>query len=114
MIDDVAIELPLKKTVCAAIKQQSKAGVEFKVRDPLDNISDILNRSLDPKYLPPSEAQINYAFLIAGALNLMITGETLATKGACHAFISAHVDAFRLSMKGSPAKVPTRKKPGNT
>lgn len=97
MIDDVAVELPLRRSVCAAIRHQAHSGVDFRVKDPFEKISDTLNQSLDSKYVPPSEAQVNYVFVIAGVLNIPVAPEVVASKASCHAFISSHVDDFRAS-----------------
>ena len=96
LIDEVGIEVPIRRSVCVALKQQAQAGVDFKLKDPFEKISDIVHTSLDAAFVPPSEAQVNYVYVIAGALNLPVTPETIATKSSCHAFISKHVDKFRL------------------
>jgi len=95
LVDGVGVEVPLRRSVCAALQLQAKAGVEFKLKDPFEKISDIVLTSLDSRYVPPSEAQINYVYVIAGALNLPVTAETVATKNGCHDFISKYVDRFR-------------------
>jgi hypothetical protein len=111
LVDGVGVEVPLRRSVCAALQLQAKAGVEFKLKDPFEKISDIVLTSLDSRYVPPSEAQINYVYVIAGALNLPVTSETVSTKNSCHDFISKYVDQYRdrITKTKEPAAKPKRK-----
>jgi urocanate hydratase len=95
LVDEVGIEVPIRRSVCVALKLQAQAGVDFKLKDPFETISDIVHTSLDAKFIPPSEAQVNYVYVIAGALSLPVTPDTVATKSSCHEFISTYVDDFR-------------------
>lgn len=69
--------------------------MDFKLKDPFETISQIVLASLDSKFVPPSEAQVNYVCVIARALNIPVTPDTVSTKASCHNFISAYVDDFR-------------------
>ena len=94
VVDDILVDFEIPAPLWAAMKRQKNSGYDFQSPSLSYLLTEHLTDLLRFQFRPPSEAQMNFARIIATALNIEIPIEVQMNAAEAQSFISANVKAF--------------------
>ncbi len=91
----IAIQVPIHRDILNAIEAQTALGIEFKLRDPFNQLQEVFRSSLDRRFVAPTDAQLAYAEAISTKLGVVLTDEQRYSKASCGKFLDKYATKFK-------------------